>query len=489
MYTVQLSGLLSKRFHKDYVRNGTRLAPPFRQYGNYGKFRECRKRISVWLKDHSGRVAQACAQQFEFIAAQRIRRSLQIFHLYTRIWDEVALKEFIKSWRNRAFRNSKRFLTSSIGVAAFNWDRERISEQEISSYKQEIEGIYKLRDTTVVCPNCHLRIIIDVQQPGIKYCTCQDNKTKYSATDNQDSEGWKPYLEREDMLIWRRKEPNSGGLFAYKVYGSFADVTADDFLQTQIDVEYRKQWDPIARELRILDSDPKSETSEIDRSDVIYWETEWPTLFANRDYVYQRRWIVDKDRRLIIIISKGTEHPEAPTKPGIYRVSTYWSYMVIRPYTEFHEPGIEFGLTYFDDPGVNIPSTVTSWVAMSGLPNFLIRMRKASKNYHDYKESIDTTCISYVSLKNNVSEVEVRENTEPNLESSKTLNHEIVNITEETNVLKFKEAGQEQREGNDTKEEHDQEDEQGENEDEDGTDSGKEGRGLLDYFFLAKLFA
>lgn len=41
--------------------------------------------------------------------------------------------------------------------------------------------------------------------------------------------------------------------------------------------------------------------------------------------------------------------------------------MVIRPYTEFHQPGIEFGLTYFDDPGVNIPSAVTAWVAMSGI--------------------------------------------------------------------------------------------------------------------------
>lgn len=40
--------------------------------------------------------------------------------------------------------------------------------------------------------------------------------------------------------------------------------------------------------------------------------------------------------------------------------------MVIKPYTKFDEPGIEFGLTYFDDPGVNIPSAVTSWVAMSG---------------------------------------------------------------------------------------------------------------------------
>lgn len=90
------------------------------------------------------------------------------------------------------------------------------------------------------------------------------------------ADGWSPYIERQDMLIWRREEPKSGGLFAYKVYGSFADVTADDFLQTQIDVDYRKEWDSTARELQIIDTDPKSETSSDNRSDVIYWETIWP---------------------------------------------------------------------------------------------------------------------------------------------------------------------------------------------------------------------
>lgn len=78
------------------------------------------------------------------------------------------------------------------------------------------------------------------------------------------------------MLIWRRKEPNAGGLYAYKVYGSFADVTAEDFLQTQIDVNYRKNWDPTARELRVIDTDPMSDPSGSDHSDIIYWETIWP---------------------------------------------------------------------------------------------------------------------------------------------------------------------------------------------------------------------
>ncbi|KZC10567.1 PREDICTED: stAR-related lipid transfer protein 7, mitochondrial-like [Dufourea novaeangliae] len=479
MYTVQFSGFLLKRFNTNYVQNGTRLASPFRHYGNYGKFHEHRKKISIWLKEHSGRVAEACVKQFEFIAAQRIRRSLQIFHLYTRIWDKVALRNFMTSWRNRALRNSRHYLMSTIGVTVYNWDRERISEQELNSYKQEIEGIYKLKDTTVVCSHCGLRIVIDVQQPGVKYCMCRDNKC--NASSNQDLDGWRPYIEREDMLVWRREEPNSGGLFAYKVYGSFADVTAEDFLQAQIDVDYRKKWDPTARELRIIDTDPICKTTANDHTDVVYWETIWPRLFANRDYVYQRKWVVDTERRLIIIISKGTEHPSAPTKPGVYRVATYWSYMVIRPYTEFHQPGIEFGLTYFDNPGVNIPSAITAWVAMTGLPDFLIRMREASKNYQSYKQALDVFDVNYISLNeiDTFSEDNNEENCSPNLERNETQHGKVArkhNVVEQTETYTFTED--EQEEESCINEENN-----------DSTSSIKEDRGFLDYFYLTKLFA
>lgn len=85
------------------------------------------------------------------------------------------------------------------------------------------------------------------------------------------------------MLIWRREEPNSGGLFAYKVYGTFSDVTAEDFLQTQIDLDYRKKWDLTARELKIIDTDPKSEKSVDNGTDVIYWETIWPVCNNSRN--------------------------------------------------------------------------------------------------------------------------------------------------------------------------------------------------------------
>lgn len=41
--------------------------------------------------------------------------------------------------------------------------------------------------------------------------------------------------------------------------------------------------------------------------------------------------------------------------------------MVIKPYKDFHQPGIEFSLTYFDDPGITVPSAITAWVAVAGI--------------------------------------------------------------------------------------------------------------------------
>lgn len=114
----------------------------------------------------------------------------------------------------------------------------------------------------------------------------------------------------------------------------------------------------------------------------------------NRDYVFVRRYLVDKESNTLYIMSKSTEHPKYPKYPEKYRIEDYWSIMVIRPYTDINKPGIEFSLTYFDNPGVNIPSSVTNWVAKSVMPDFLDRLRKAAIEYRQYcvKEGVSESC-------------------------------------------------------------------------------------------------
>lgn len=65
--------------------------------------------------------------------------------------------------------------------------------------------------------------------------------------------------------------------------------------------------------------------------------------------------------------------------------------MVIKPYSDLDKPGIEFGLTYYDNPGISIPDAVTSWVAMKAMPEFLKRLREAAKGYRQYLKDSEHT--------------------------------------------------------------------------------------------------
>ena len=73
-------------------------------------------------------------------------------------------------------------------------------------------------------------------------------------------DGWRPFLERKDILVWRRNHPSIQvkfllwwshwivlylqGMYEYKMYGSFSDVTAEEFLFVQNDLsKFRLSWD------------------------------------------------------------------------------------------------------------------------------------------------------------------------------------------------------------------------------------------------------
>jgi len=69
-------------------------------------------------------------------------------------------------------------------------------------------------------------------------------------------------------------------------------------LNTQLDIDYRRKWDDTVLKLEIVES------SKEDNLDVIYWEMKWPTMFSNRDYLFARRYLVDKEQRSMVIMSK-----------------------------------------------------------------------------------------------------------------------------------------------------------------------------------------
>ena len=62
----------------------------------------------------------------------------------------------------------------------------------------------------------------------------------------------------------------------------------------------------------------------------------------SREYVYVRRSKIDHDNKVMVLISKATEHPRCPESSKYVRVKTYNSQMVIKPHSSFEEVSKRF---------------------------------------------------------------------------------------------------------------------------------------------------
>lgn len=342
------------------------------------------------VRDQSPNILRLWATQCEFVFAQQLRRSQQIFALYAKIWEERALRELLRRFRGQVQRQAKGFLLSSAALLAFDWDRERIEYDDVKEYFDDFNFLERLQRETIYCGQCQKRREIDCRIDGICYCRCPKNVEQVLGRPENDYTAWEPYIEQPDMITWRREV--KPGLYSYKVYVEYPDITAEDFLHVQTDVEYRKKWDNTAVSLEVIDED----TAKGSNSHIIYWEMLWPKLFANREYVFNRRFFVDRSKKVIVIVNKSVQHPKAPARPGNHRVNEFWSYMVIKPTTNaFNKPGVSFILTYFDNPGLSIPKYITNWVAKKQMPDFLGQLHQATLNYASMKKQNETRIVAF----------------------------------------------------------------------------------------------
>lgn len=133
--------------------------------------------------------------------------------------------------------------------------------------------------------------------------------------------------------------------------------------------------------------------------------------------MFNRRFFIDRNRKQIIIVNKSIDHPYSPQKPNIQRVNDYWSCMVIRSTSNsLKTPGIEYVLTYFENPGVVLPQSVTSWVAQKQLPEFLHKLYQATLEYarekrqqeQQHKQQQEAERVSPIFLSNHLFRGEIR---------------------------------------------------------------------------------
>lgn len=90
--------------------------------------------------------------------------------------------------------------------------------------------VRQLTHDTLTCRNCGQRLIADIPAPDIQYCSCGSKCLAVQIAPG----GWVPFIERKDLLVWRRECGAHPGLFEYKLYGVYPEVSPDIFLQVQV---------------------------------------------------------------------------------------------------------------------------------------------------------------------------------------------------------------------------------------------------------------
>uniref|UniRef100_A0A3P9MBS6 StAR-related lipid transfer protein 7, mitochondrial n=1 Tax=Oryzias latipes TaxID=8090 RepID=A0A3P9MBS6_ORYLA len=307
---------------------------------------QSRKGLLSIFADHCG-----------FVTGQRLRRACQIGELYSNIYSERTKWTLVGNiWRRFQSRNAPTGKLVAALAGIFMWENEKIQDEEMRRCGLELEAL-------------------------------EDVKRMYTSSatvSGQPDASWEAVMEKKDFRVWKRPIPNSH-LYEYRVLGSYNDVTPRQFFNVQLDTEYRKKWDSLVIKLEVIDRDSMT------GSEVVHWATHFPYPLYSRDYVYVRRYEVDINHNLMILVSRAVQHPKVPETQEFVRVHSYQSKMVIRPHKSFDENGFDYLLTYSDDPQTVFPRYCVSWMVSSGMPDFLeklhvaaLRAKNLEMGIHDY---------------------------------------------------------------------------------------------------------
>jgi len=246
----------------------------------------------------------------------------------------------------------------------------------LTGFIKEIEDAHALTEETLTCKKCGLRLRIDGEIAGVSYCTCPDSPKSVFGVASVS--GWSPFLEKKDILVWRRPHPTLKGMYQYKMYGNFADISAEEFLFVQNDLSrFRLSWDSSTKQVSLVEGDSADM--------VYYWETAWPSFFSNRSYCC-RRTVETDTSGTTRCVSNSVDHPGCQQTKGTVRVEDYTSTLTVKPQSSPDRPGIQFCLTGFENPGLALPETIITWVAIRGMPEFMLNLRAACHRLRKERE-------------------------------------------------------------------------------------------------------
>ncbi|KAG8315595.1 StAR- lipid transfer protein 7, mitochondrial [Homalodisca vitripennis] len=109
------------------------------------------KNIPEVLKRHSVKIVQNCVQSCEYVLAHRIRRSHKMLCLYSTLWGEIPLYQFVRRLKAQLQKRKHLLLLGSGFVSAYDWNKERIPDEDILKYSAEMSLVEFLRDKRKAC--------------------------------------------------------------------------------------------------------------------------------------------------------------------------------------------------------------------------------------------------------------------------------------------------------------------------------------------------
>ena len=124
-----------------------------------------------------------------------------------------------------------------------NKRRPLIPDEVMTSHMRDLDYAHKLTQFTLTCESCGDRHLIDqqvrrmrrlvttfdkniaeiniFQVEGVTYFGCPNKKSSvYGVVGDKCADSdtcWAPFLERKDVIVWRREHHQHRGLYAYKV--------------------------------------------------------------------------------------------------------------------------------------------------------------------------------------------------------------------------------------------------------------------------------
>ncbi|XP_062817365.1 stAR-related lipid transfer protein 7, mitochondrial [Anolis carolinensis] len=298
------------------------------------------------------------ANQCSYVTGQRVRRAQQIGQLYNNIYSERTRRSLFSSlWRKFQGRHANACKLMAALTGVFLWEEERIKEEELKRSAEEMKRMEEIN-----------RLIQEENE--------EENQPREPAPGKEmasdlEEQNWEMVMDKKNFKLWRRPVEGSH-LYQYRVFGTYTDVTPRQFFNVQLDTEYRKKWDSLVIKLEVIERDQDT------GSEVVHWVTHFPYPMYSRDYVYVRRYNVDRDNNLMVLVSRAVEHPGVPENPEFVRVHNYESQMVIRPHKSFDENGFDYLLTYSDNPQTVFPRYCVNWMVSSGMPDFLEKLHTAA---------------------------------------------------------------------------------------------------------------